>query len=392
MTNRKMKHLAPKLYNFDAFKVAKNSLMFGGLSPPSIVSSYRNGGICITHREYIRDIYAAQDFTTHDFDINPGLESSFPWLSQIAPSFEEYEWKGLVYEYKSMSSDAVLSSANSSALGTVVMATQYNALSHEFTNKKEMANYEYANSAKPSVTFVHPVECKPTAHPILYVRTTDNVTGDKRLYDIGSFQIAVQGCQSDEGVIGELWASFEICLYKPKFEQGSGSQTDMFIMPYGYTPQNIGAVLSTGARTLGSSNPDGVTTFTSPPQINGNLGGTISTTQERYSFPPDITSGFYEVVYNCTITGSPTGITTPSFSGFQNCSRIAINGFDDFKATQTVGTSVNINISAQIEILGPNASFLLAGIAWSGGTGALASFCVTELFGSLYEAPEGVPV
>lgn len=384
-----MKHLAPSLYNFDAFKVSQNSLMTGGLSPPMIVSNYRDGGVCITHREYISDILAAQVFTTRDFDINPGLTSTFPWLAQVATSFEEYKWKGLVFEFKSMSSDAVLSTVNSTALGTVVMATQYNALDHAFTNKKEMANYEYANSAKPSVSFVHPVDCKNAAHPMLFVRNTNNTAGDKRLYDIGSFQFAVQGCQSDEGVIGELWASYEICLYKARFDQGNDTHTDMFLMPFNQAPENIGAVLGTGSRTLGSANADGKNVFKSPPQVNGNLGGQISTLQERYSFPVDYTSGIFEVVYNLTITGSPTAITKPTFSGFINCSRIAINGLDDFIITETIATNTFISGTAQFEITGPDASFLLAGVAWSGGTGAVGSFVVTELFGNLYDPQEG---
>lgn len=385
-----MKHLAPKIYNFDSFKVGYNSLMYGGLSPPAIISNYRDGSVCVTHREYIGDIDAAQIFTTKDLDINPGLQSSFPWLSQIANSFEEYMWKGLIFEFKSMSSDAVLSTANSSALGTVVMATQYNALSSFFSNKREMANYEYANSSKPSVSFIHPVDCRmqTTPHPMLFVRNTDNIKGDKRLYDIGSFQIAVQGCQSNQGVIGELWVSFEICFYKPKFQAGSNSMTDMFLMPFNQSPENIGAPLGTGSRTLGSANPDGKTTFKSPPQINGNLGGVIDVIAETYDFPDEITDGIYEVVYWVNISGSPTAYSAPAFASLVNCRQVPVQGFYDFKTTEDRTLEINFQVSSQIQVTGPGASFQLTGLAWSGGTGAVASFCVTELFGNLYAPQE----
>lgn len=396
MSNRKMKHLAPKIYNFDAYKVGYNSLMTGGLSPPTIVSNYKNGAVCITHREYIQDISAAIDFTTFDFDINPGLVNTFPWLSQVANSYEEYEWKGLIFEFKSMSSDAVLSTANSAALGTVVMATQYNALSAAFTNKKEMANYEFANSSKPSITFIHPVECRKsqTPHSMLFVRNTDNVSGDKRLYDIGSFQIAVQGCQSDEGAIGELWVSFEICFYKPKFNEGANIPTDLFIMPFAQGPQNIGVITPTGAN-LGSASITGQTLFKSPPQVNGNLGGTIRTDQETYRWDPDVTIGnIYHVCYNLTLNGLPIVWTTlPLFTGLVNCGFISVHGETQHASGgEPTSSDQQFNTNAIIEITGPNPSFKVSGGVWSSGAPTLTtgSLMVTQLFGSIFQPEDAL--
>jgi len=194
---------------FGDYKVENNTLVGGNV--PNVQNT--PGGFIVRHREYITDIYAASIFTNTVFSINPGLSGVFPWLATVASSFEEYSFRGLIFEYKSMSADNVLSTTTTStALGTVIMATQYNSLSNNFIDKRTMENYEFANSSKPSLAFVHPIECKANldANTHLYVRTGATFLGDQRLYDIGDFQIAVQGMAFTGGVIGELWATYEI--------------------------------------------------------------------------------------------------------------------------------------------------------------------------------------
>jgi len=211
---------------FGDYQVNGNSLMKGDSVP-----AVRNtpGGMIIRHREYIADIYANSGFYNTVFDINPGLGGVFPWLADIANCFEEYRFRGLIFEFKSMSADNVLSTTTTStALGTVIMATQYNSLQANFTDKRTMENYEFANSAKPSVSFIHPVECQANldANTHLYVRQGP-FTGDQRLYDIGQFQVAVQGMAFNGGVIGEIWCSYEIEFFKPKITIGNGCSTVM---------------------------------------------------------------------------------------------------------------------------------------------------------------------
>lgn len=58
---------------------------------------------------------AAGTFNYSTWQLNPGQKSLFPWLAGIASNFESYKFHGLVFEYKSMSADA-LNSTNT-ALG-----------------------------------------------------------------------------------------------------------------------------------------------------------------------------------------------------------------------------------------------------------------------------------
>jgi hypothetical protein len=121
---------------------------------------------------------------------------------------------GLVFEYRPTSGSAV--STSSSALGTVVMATDYDVLDLAFASKQQMESYEFAVSTVPFQGVLHPVECEPRKSVLsrLYVRDGPVSGSDLRFNDFGNFYIATQGMQSAYAV-GELWASYDVKLLKP---------------------------------------------------------------------------------------------------------------------------------------------------------------------------------
>jgi len=290
---------------FGDYRIQGNSLLEGSL-PPVINTSGMNGFI-VRHREYIGDITATTNFTPITYPINPGMITTFPWLSQIADSFEQYTLRGLIFEYKTMSSDALLSAGTGTALGTVIMATQYNALNPPFVDKRTMENYEFANSSKPSLTFYHPVEClrRLTTVSELYVRTGVPPTGsDIRLYDLGEFTIATQGMQVATGVIGELWCTFEVEFFKPKLIQSEGLEigTDFYLIsaPSGTVPL--------GTPTPGANNSLGTTI-------------TIGSSTNVVTFPLADTSTTYLVVY--VVTGTSVTVVPPIVN-HGNCTALLI--------------------------------------------------------------------
>lgn len=280
------------------YTIRANSIMGGVYDPPEL-HNRSDKTVCIRHREYITDIIASSGFNLQSYEINPGLSTTFPWLSQVAEAFEEYRFTGIVFEFKTLSAD--YTTASSAALGYVIMATQYNTLSPNFPDKITMENYEFANSGKPSVTFLHPVECKRALNPVseLFVRTGAITTGDLRLYDHGNFQIATGG-NTGSGVIGELWCTFEVEFYKPKLVTSIGSElkTDHWV---------LGSVTST--------QPMGTLQVLQP---GSNLGTALSETM--IIFPPNVQDGKYMITYS--IAGNVTSSVTPPISGIStsNCS------------------------------------------------------------------------
>jgi len=174
--------LVKVLTGFGSYKVEENSLLSGleGNDPPMMRNVRKGEAVVVEHREYIMDIFSAPTngpagsaFNLQSFDIQPGLENTFPWLTQVAQGFQEYEIQGMIFEFKSLSADAVVGTNNSGALGSVIMATNYNAGAPNFTSKQEMLESEYSSDTKPSESIVHPIECKRSLTPVsrLYVRT-----------------------------------------------------------------------------------------------------------------------------------------------------------------------------------------------------------------------------
>lgn len=311
----------PQINGFGDYSVKNNSLMFGGMTMPMISNSVKRGGIIIRHREYIGDLNATASFTNRNFPLNPGLVQTFPWLAQVANAFEQYRWRGLIFEFKSNCADALLATATDIGMGSVIMATQYNALSPGFSSKIEMENYEFANSAKPSRSFMHPVECalNVTPNTPLYIRSgaiPDN--SDERLYDLGNFCIATQGIPgTGTDGIGEIWATFEIELFKPKFnpDHAEGLGMDHFTSP---NPGGVGLI--SAAAPMGDLTGG---------YYNGNIGGRLRYVADgtasflEYDFPPEIVQ-----VNECFQVSWLAYGAAASFDCGQTLSLISVNGFN----------------------------------------------------------------
>jgi hypothetical protein len=169
----------------------------------------------IRHKEFLGPITGSVAFNVGAaYPINPGMSGTFPWLADIARSFQEYEIKGMIYHYIPTSGSAV--SSTSSALGSVMIQTTYRATDDAPKSKIEMMNEYCANEVVPFDTMIHPIECDPKENPfaVHYTRSGTIPSGDLLLYDIGTTFVATQGMQSAY-VVGDLWVTYDIELRKP---------------------------------------------------------------------------------------------------------------------------------------------------------------------------------
>jgi len=211
-----------KIFGWGAYELKQNSVYNDMTNAQVPVMHSTSETIVFRHREYICDISSSTLFAQTVFKVNPGLSSTFPYLSAIAACFQEYRFKGLVFEFKSTSADA-LNSTNT-ALGTVAMCAQYRADATSFLDKQQLLNEMWAIDSKPSCNFLLPIECSPVENPlsVQYVRTGSVPTGqDAKLYDLCSLTIGTYGSQA-AAVVGELWATYEVEFFKPQLSVGLG--------------------------------------------------------------------------------------------------------------------------------------------------------------------------
>jgi len=180
----------------------------------------------IAHREYIGDLITSPTpgaFLNRTFSINPGQLETFPWLSTIAQNYEQYKIHGMVFYFKTTSGESVAST--NTALGTVIMATDYNVNAVPYASKSEMENSQFAQSLKPSISAMHGVECAPSELPLknYYVRTGAIGASDSlKWYDTANFQIATQGFQAASVNIGEIWVTYIVEFFKPQIPRTFG--------------------------------------------------------------------------------------------------------------------------------------------------------------------------
>jgi hypothetical protein len=252
------------LFGRGEYKLNSNSLLSN--QTPVFQPQKSPGEIVVSHREFIQDITTpGAAFSISAFPLNPGQSATFPWLSQMAAQFEEYEFLGLVFHFKTTSATAV--SSTNTALGTVIMATDYDSLDSNFVSKQQMEAYEFAGSSIPCASFLHPVECSPRQNPTAraYVRVGAAASAsDLRLYDLGNFQVATQGQQA-AATIGELWVSYEVRFFKPKIS-----------IP-------LGANLNSASYSFTStSTVDSIATITANPGSHLNL---VRTAANTFSIP-----------------------------------------------------------------------------------------------------------
>lgn len=225
----------------------------------------------IRNREYIGDINSSTSFVNRQYVCNPGLPATFPWLSSVAQNFEQYKFRGLMFEFVSTSADA-LNSTNT-ALGQLIMTAEYNVSAPPYANLQQALNAMWSVSTKPSCSAMAPIECSGAQNPldVLFVRTGAVPPGqDQRFYDLANMQVMTNGSQAVANV-GQLWVTYDVELSKPQTiaPYGDDLQTAFYQMTLDTTtgtPSIISRVFDSFPNFIGIANGPGDTLRITFPQ------------------------------------------------------------------------------------------------------------------------------
>lgn len=314
--------LISKITGFGDYKVTSNTLTRNvGNGQPAATFMNSGKGIEICHREFLGDISGSVDFANIALNINPGLQTTFPWLSAVAQNFEQYEFLGLVFEYRP-SSGAI--AGTSPALGMVVFATNYDALDPLFSSKQDMESYQFCTSTVPFNSMLHPVECArdESRDRVCFIRGGPPPSNsDLRMYDLGTFQFATRGMPSVY-TCGELWVSYHVRLLKPRI-----SPTVYEDYLHLSTPLDTASAANPMAGVVSVYDPAGW--FTGPSSFIQ----IISPTQLLISEP-----GWYKVEWSWVDSTAPAATTPVVFSIGANITAPNIWG----NRSTAVVTSANI--------------------------------------------------
>lgn len=353
-----------------AYSVKNNSLIIPeGNSPAAMHSDGRTTRIC--HREYITDIITSSTtgaFKLQSFQIQPGYSVSFPWLSSVAQNFQKYRILGAIVEYKSGSGDAI--TGTNTALGEVMISSNYNCADGNFVNRVQMENTQYTSSAKPSESFVHIIECDPDlqAQNLLYVNTKAQPLVGMTINECNwvNVQVATVGMQGANVNVGSLYITYDI-----EFVNAIDDQIDRL-------PK--GDYFSAAGATVTGTNMMGTVAVTVDPA--NSLGGSFS--GNTYSFNQNLQQGLYKIEY--FVQGTAAAWTAPGLT-LVNCVLRPVMGNDSVGALAFPQNGLVASqgcIIYTIEVTGANATVTLSGAATIPTSVTLASFMIDIIDGDFY--------
>lgn len=182
---------------------------------PSIRQLGGRGDARVVHREYIQDIAGSVAFAAVALSINPGLASTFPWLSNIARNYESYRFRKLKFCYETESSTATI--------GTLMLVVDYDAADPAPTSKAQAMTYRSAVRSAPWAMCCHDSLLEDLSKlKSEFIRGGLNPAGtDIKTYDIGTLYICTQG-ESNTNNIGELYVEYDIELLTPQLNSNVG--------------------------------------------------------------------------------------------------------------------------------------------------------------------------
>lgn len=239
-----------------------------------------SGDVVMAYEEYVGKVYSPSvsgEFDVQSYAINPGMPSSFPYMSQIAMNFQQYEFSGLIATFKPNTG-----LIQSGSMGFITMVFDYNAADENPTSPGMVKNMAGQVTGTPIQTILCGCECdrqKLLVPGGRYIRSGAVPSGqDVKTYDLAKLLVCLYGINGTafppNTVLGELHLSYRVRLIKPKmFETlGFAIPTDNFVsntgvsptLPFGTAPQ-----CSSHNYLGGSLSNSGTSVYTFPDNFSG---------------------------------------------------------------------------------------------------------------------------
>lgn len=195
---------------------AKSSSTQRSVRAPAVSSRViRNRGVLrtlrIKHKEFVTDVEIPTGTGVFEkFEVNPGLSTFFPWLSQIAQRFESYYFNSFKLHY--------VSSVSTDTSGSLAICPDYDAADNNtLASKAELLSFEDSVRGPWWTNFTMTSTPRNLRKAkTFYVRGQDLASNlDIKTYDTMQINLLAEG-DGDDAVGGELWVEYDIQLLTPQ--------------------------------------------------------------------------------------------------------------------------------------------------------------------------------
>lgn len=169
--------------------------------------------ITVTHSEFFASGLSYNAFHVEPYPLNPGLFSTFPWLSGIASRYEQYHFRSLEVVYHTRQP--------SIARGTLAFMFDFDVLDNPpSTLVQALQTQDHtAQSVWKDIRLRIPIRNDRSTY---YVRSAfpSTTSYDERLYDYGKLYVISEGCSDgvDGAVMGQIELIYTVDLINPQIE------------------------------------------------------------------------------------------------------------------------------------------------------------------------------
>jgi len=193
--------------------------------------NHRKDSIIVSHRSLLGPVTGEILYEVIKYATNPGLSSTFPWLSELAARYEKYRFNRLRFEYRSVTS--------TDTKGVIMMSFDFDAADPAPSTKSQQAQTIPSSENNVWMNNDLVVDCPKE---FLFVRQGSVADTDIKTYDIGNLWIS--SIYGDGVIAGELYINYEVELKKPSL--GHPLTTHLFTTaptngsPFNSSTKNLG--------------------------------------------------------------------------------------------------------------------------------------------------------
>jgi len=165
--------------------------------------------VVIRHSEFICDIAGSTAFATTSLNVNPGIATTFPWLSSVAMRYQRYQFRNLKFRYQPRCSTATA--------GTVILAIDYDANDAAPLSKSAVLSYYGCDDSAAWQECCCGLDARVARdRGSLFLRAgTLAANQDVKTFDLGTLYVCTSGF-AGATACGELYVEYDCCLLIPQ--------------------------------------------------------------------------------------------------------------------------------------------------------------------------------
>lgn len=204
----------------------KNSSVKLSARVPEFQSNAGDGENTIIMEECIGSIIGSINYKSVGYRVNPGVSTTFPWLSTLARGFESYQIKGMVFQCRSF----VSSNSAAPTLGEWGISSESDPTQSEPVSMQDLSNSSYSMTERADEPVFGMVECDGRRNIGSSVKeiSFDGDIRDVRWMDAGNIFVGTQGYADDTSRVGELWVTYKVSFQRMDIKNLLGPNTAQF--------------------------------------------------------------------------------------------------------------------------------------------------------------------